>query len=107
MKETNTEKRACSLYIQTDTFLWDHIRNYELSDTNIREEITSLVSQHIKAVNHIYENTDFDGFRGIKFVVQRIKVRYAFLYYYSSLINSLHLLFSQIFIVKFYLFFIL
>ncbi|KAG8191817.1 hypothetical protein JTE90_022809 [Oedothorax gibbosus] len=74
MKETNTEKRACSLYIQTDTFLWDHIRNYELSDTNIREEITSLVSQHIKAVNHIYENTDFDGFRGIKFVVQRIKI---------------------------------
>lgn len=70
----SSEKRACSLYIQTDTFLWDHIRNYELSDTNIREEITSLVSQHIKAVNHIYENTDFDGFRGIKFVVQRIKV---------------------------------
>lgn len=68
------EKRACSLYIQTDTFLWNHIKNYEVTDTNVREEITSLISQHIKAVNHIYENTNFDGFRGIKFVVQRIKV---------------------------------
>lgn len=32
------------------------------------------MAQHVKAVNHIYENTDFNGIRGIKFIVQRLKV---------------------------------
>lgn len=35
---------------------------------------SSLVAQHIKAVNHIYENTDFNGIRGLKFIVQRLKI---------------------------------
>lgn len=70
----NLKKRACSLYIQTDTYLWNHIRKEVDSDSKAREEISSLVAQHIKAVNHIYENTDFNGIRGLKFVVQRLKV---------------------------------
>ena len=52
-------KRACSLYIQTDTYLWDHFKKNEPSDTKAREEIASLVAQHIKAVNHIYETSVF------------------------------------------------
>ncbi|XP_067133544.1 disintegrin and metalloproteinase domain-containing protein 10 isoform X2 [Centruroides vittatus] len=73
-KEPLIDKRTCTLYIQTDTFLWKHIRSYEPSESSAREEISSLISQHVKAVNYIYENTDFDGYRGIKFVVQRIKI---------------------------------
>ncbi|UYV71774.1 ADAM10 [Cordylochernes scorpioides] len=72
--EVSLEKRACNLFIQTDTFLWEHVRSYSKSDVGTQEELTSLISQHVKAVNHIYENTDFNGFRGIKFVVQRIKI---------------------------------
>lgn len=68
------KRRACSLYIQTDTYLWNHIRKEVDSDFKAREEISSLVAQHVKAVNHIYENTDFYGVRGLKFIVQRLKV---------------------------------
>ncbi|RWS30733.1 disintegrin and metalloproteinase domain-containing protein 10-like protein [Leptotrombidium deliense] len=71
---STVKKRACSLYIQTDTYLWDHIRKDVSSDIKAREEIASLVAQHIKAVNHIYENSDFHGIRGLKFIVQRLKI---------------------------------
>lgn len=42
-----------------------------------REEILSLISHHVTAVNYIYRDTRFDGrrvHRNIKFEVQRIKV---------------------------------
>ena len=48
-----------------------------------RDEITAMVSQHIKAVNHIYGDVVFHGkytHKGIRFEVQRIKV----LLYYSK-----------------------
>ncbi|RWS21837.1 disintegrin and metalloproteinase domain-containing protein 10-like protein, partial [Leptotrombidium deliense] len=67
-------KRVCSMYIQTDTYLWEHIRNSVSSDSKARKEIASLVAQHIKAVNNIYENVDFRGIRGIKFSVLRLKI---------------------------------
>lgn len=44
-----------------------------------RDEITAMISQHIKALNHIYANEQFSGkytHRNIRFEVQRIKVRY-------------------------------
>lgn len=47
-----------------------------------REEILSLISHHVTAVNYIYRDTKFDGrlqHRNIKFEVQRIKVIIAFL----------------------------
>lgn len=68
------EKRACSLYIQTDPLLWEHIHVKESDATKTREEIASLIAQHVKAVNLIYESEDFGGFRGIKFLVQRITI---------------------------------
>ncbi|CAG2171601.1 unnamed protein product, partial [Oppiella nova] len=67
-------RRACSLYIQTDTYLWDHIKKNEPSDAKAREEIASLVAQHIKAVNHIYETSVFKDIYGLKFIVQRLKI---------------------------------
>lgn len=68
------QKRACTLYIQTDTHLWNHTRKHHDNDQDTREEIASLVAQHIKAVNHIYENSDFGGVRGLKFIVQRLRI---------------------------------
>jgi hypothetical protein len=49
-----------------------------MDETKIREEILSLIAQHVKAVNHIYSNTLFDGkesYKNIRFEVQRIKVK--------------------------------
>lgn len=71
---STVKRRACSLYIQTDTYLWDHIRRDSSTDSKAKEEISSLVAQHIKAVNHIYENSDFTGIRGLKFIVQRLRI---------------------------------
>ncbi|XP_065321605.1 disintegrin and metalloproteinase domain-containing protein 10-like [Gordionus sp. m RMFG-2023] len=70
------EKNTCSLFIQTDTFLWNHIiKKLDTTDRRrVREEIIAMISSHIKAVNHIYGSTDFGEVKGIQFVVQRIKV---------------------------------
>lgn len=46
-------------------------------DMKTREEILSLISHHVTAVNYIYRDTRFDGrkeHRNIQFEVQRIKV---------------------------------
>jgi hypothetical protein len=73
-------KTTCTLSIQTDPLLWKHISEQERTtdETKIREEILSLIAQHVKAVNHIYSNTLFDGkesYKNIRFEVQRIKPR--------------------------------
>lgn len=73
-EQPNRPKRACTLYIQTDTYLWNHTRKHHDNDLDTREDIASLVAQHIKAVNHIYENSDFGGIRGLKFIVQRLRI---------------------------------
>lgn len=39
-----------------------------------RDEIFALFNNHVKAVNAIYEDTDFNGIKGINFVVQRTTV---------------------------------
>ncbi|GAB0098444.1 disintegrin and metalloproteinase domain-containing protein 10 [Sergentomyia squamirostris] len=91
-KEEN--RNTCSLYIQTDPLIWRHIREgiadravnpkikHDRSkrqeiDEKTREEILSLISHHVTAVNYIYRNTKFDGrveHRNIRFEVQRIKI---------------------------------
>lgn len=43
-----------------------------------RDEIFALFNNHIKAVNAIYEVTDFGGVRGINFNVQRTTVSASF-----------------------------
>uniref|UniRef100_A0A183BHX7 ADAM10 endopeptidase n=1 Tax=Globodera pallida TaxID=36090 RepID=A0A183BHX7_GLOPA len=57
------EVRTCTIYLQADHKL-------------TREEIVSLLYNHIKAVNSIYENTDFHGINGINFAIQRTTVIY-------------------------------
>lgn len=39
-----------------------------------REEIVALLYTHIKAVNQIYEGTDFNGIRGINFAIKRTTI---------------------------------
>ncbi|KAK0168219.1 hypothetical protein PV327_002044 [Microctonus hyperodae] len=75
-KEDN--RNTCSLFIQTDPFIWRHISEHLQRDTDkTREEILSLIAHHVTAVNYIYRDTRFDGrmeHRNIKFEVQRIKI---------------------------------
>lgn len=49
----------------------------EKDDAKTEEEILSLIAQHVKAVNRIYSDTQFDGkykHTGYQFEVQRIKI---------------------------------
>nr|CAG4651655.1 EOG090X02I4 [Triops cancriformis] len=77
-KDSSSTKGTCSLFIQTDPLIWRHIYEQEKRDPErTREEISSLIAQHVKAVNLIYMNTRFDGkyqHRMIRFEVQRIKM---------------------------------
>ncbi|PAV83358.1 hypothetical protein WR25_16106 [Diploscapter pachys] len=68
--------RTCSLYIQADHKLYEHIKNKEGNNDPIRtrEEIVSLFYNHIKAVNEIYEGTNFNGIKGLHFVIQRTSI---------------------------------
>ncbi|XP_050685900.1 disintegrin and metalloproteinase domain-containing protein 10-like isoform X3 [Eriocheir sinensis] len=71
-------KGTCSLSIQTDPMLWHHIYKQEGENAEkTRDEITAMISQHIKALNHIYAKVMFNGkykHRNIRFEVQRIKI---------------------------------
>lgn len=81
------ERNTCSLFIQTDPLIWRHVREgfpdhkdpskKNEVDMKTREEILSIISHHVTAVNYIYRGTQFDGklkHRDIKFEVQRIKI---------------------------------
>ena len=75
---TASTRTTCSLFIQTDPLLWKHFYEAEKRNAdNTRKEITSLIAQHVKAVNAIYMETKFDGrfpHRMTRFEVQRIKI---------------------------------
>lgn len=68
--------RTCSLYLQADHKLYEHIKKKEGNNDPIRtrEEIVSLFYNHIKAVNEIYEGTNFEGIKGLHFVIQRTSI---------------------------------
>ncbi|KJH49558.1 Disintegrin [Dictyocaulus viviparus] len=68
--------RTCSLYLQADHKLYAHIKRKEGNNDPIRtrEEIVSLFYNHIKAVNEIYEGTNFNGIKGLHFVIQRTSI---------------------------------
>ena len=71
-------RKSCSLFIQTDPLLWKHVREQEPSDSKTQEEILSIVAQHVKAVNRIYGDTEFNAghtrHTGYTFQVNRIKI---------------------------------
>ncbi|XP_075971481.1 disintegrin and metalloproteinase domain-containing protein 10-like isoform X2 [Anticarsia gemmatalis] len=84
---SHDKRHTCSLFIHTDPYVWQHIRQgfHDHNDasqtsevnTKTREEILSLISHHVMAVNYIYSHSKFDGrfeHRNIKFEVQRIKI---------------------------------
>ncbi|KAI6222128.1 hypothetical protein M3Y95_00951500 [Aphelenchoides besseyi] len=68
--------RTCSIYLQADQKLYMQIFYKEGNRDHVRtrEEIVSLFYNHIKAVNHIYETTDFGGILGLNFVIQRTTI---------------------------------
>ena len=72
-----SNKKSCHLYIQTDPLFWTHIYQQEKNEAKTKEEILSLIAQHVKAVNRIYSDTEFNGrysHHGYQFSVQRIKI---------------------------------
>jgi len=73
-----SNKKSCSLFIQTDPLLWAHVKEQEHSDSKTQEEILSIIAQHVKAVNRIYGDTEFSAGRyrhtGYTFQVNRIKI---------------------------------
>uniref|UniRef100_A0A8C6M8W7 Disintegrin and metalloproteinase domain-containing protein 10 n=1 Tax=Nothobranchius furzeri TaxID=105023 RepID=A0A8C6M8W7_NOTFU len=60
------EKNTCQLYIQTDHFFYKYYRS--------RDAVIAQISSHVKAVNTIYQGTDFMGIRNIGFMVKRIRI---------------------------------
>uniref|UniRef100_A0A665VEE0 Disintegrin and metalloproteinase domain-containing protein 10 n=1 Tax=Echeneis naucrates TaxID=173247 RepID=A0A665VEE0_ECHNA len=60
------EKNTCQLFIQTDHLFF---RYY-----GTREAVIAQISSHVKAIDSIYQGTDFLGIRNISFMVKRIRI---------------------------------
>ncbi|KAM4593630.1 disintegrin and metalloproteinase domain-containing protein 10 [Odontesthes bonariensis] len=60
------EKNTCQLFIQTDHLFFKYY--------STRDAVIAQISSHVKAINSIYQGTDFMGIRNISFMVKRIRV---------------------------------
>ncbi|XP_068597985.1 disintegrin and metalloproteinase domain-containing protein 10 [Brachionichthys hirsutus] len=60
------EKNTCQLFIQTDHLFFRHFVT--------REAVIAQISSHVKAIDTIYQATDFMGIRNISFMVKRIRI---------------------------------
>ncbi|XP_053176465.1 disintegrin and metalloproteinase domain-containing protein 10 [Scomber japonicus] len=60
------EKNTCQLFIQTDHLFFKYY--------GTREAVIAQISSHVKAIDSIYQATDFMGIRNISFMVKRIKI---------------------------------
>uniref|UniRef100_A0A3P8UNZ6 Disintegrin and metalloproteinase domain-containing protein 10 n=1 Tax=Cynoglossus semilaevis TaxID=244447 RepID=A0A3P8UNZ6_CYNSE len=60
------DKNTCQLFIQTDHKFYDYYRS--------REAVIAQISSHVKAIDSIYQATDFMGIRNIGFMVKRIRI---------------------------------
>uniref|UniRef100_A0A7N6AV78 Disintegrin and metalloproteinase domain-containing protein 10 n=1 Tax=Anabas testudineus TaxID=64144 RepID=A0A7N6AV78_ANATE len=60
------EKNTCQLFIQTDHLF--------LKYYGTREAVIAQISSHVKAIDSIYQATDFKGIRNISFMVKRIRI---------------------------------
>ncbi|XP_061482059.1 disintegrin and metalloproteinase domain-containing protein 10-like [Rhineura floridana] len=65
-RAAQAEKNTCQLYIQTDHLFF---RYY-----GTREAVIAQISSHVKAIDTIYQSTDFSGIRNISFMVKRIRI---------------------------------
>uniref|UniRef100_UPI0037E70891 disintegrin and metalloproteinase domain-containing protein 10 n=1 Tax=Semicossyphus pulcher TaxID=241346 RepID=UPI0037E70891 len=60
------EKNTCQLFIQTDHLFFKYYTT--------REAVIAQISSHVKAIDSIYQATDFMGIRNISFMVKRIRI---------------------------------
>ncbi|GAA6230881.1 disintegrin and metalloproteinase domain-containing protein 10 isoform X1 [Lates japonicus] len=60
------EKNTCQLFIQTDHLFYKYY--------GTREAVIAQISSHVKAIDSIYQATDFMGIRNISFMVKRIRI---------------------------------
>ncbi|MCI4393175.1 hypothetical protein PGIGA_G00154370 [Pangasianodon gigas] len=65
-RAAQAEKNTCQLFIQTDHLFFQYYRT--------REAVIAQISGHVKAINSIYQSTDFQGIRNISFMVKRIRI---------------------------------
>ncbi|XP_044135639.1 disintegrin and metalloproteinase domain-containing protein 10 [Bufo gargarizans] len=66
-RAAQAEKNTCQLFIQTD-----HLFFKRYGDE--REAVIAQISSHVKAIDTIYQSTDFMGIRNISFMVKRIRI---------------------------------
>lgn len=65
-RTTLAERNTCQLYIQTDHLFFKYY--------GTREAVIAQISSHVKAIDTIYQTTDFSGIRNISFMVKRIRI---------------------------------
>ncbi|XP_048828902.1 disintegrin and metalloproteinase domain-containing protein 10-like [Brienomyrus brachyistius] len=65
-RAAQVEKNTCQLFIQTDHLFYKYY--------GTREAVIAQISSHVKAIDSIYQSTDFQGIRNISFMVKRIRV---------------------------------
>ncbi|GAA6067882.1 disintegrin and metalloproteinase domain-containing protein 10, partial [Tachysurus ichikawai] len=65
-RAAQAEKNTCQLFIQTDHLFFQFYRT--------REAVIAQISSHVKAIDSIYQSTDFQGIRNISFMVKRIRI---------------------------------
>ncbi|XP_075748140.1 disintegrin and metalloproteinase domain-containing protein 10 homolog [Rhipicephalus microplus] len=69
-------QRVCNLEIAVDHTLFEAVSSWQVGGPDkiirARQELTSMVAKHVKAVSEIFGGTNFNGITGIEFVVQRL-----------------------------------
>ncbi|TSK20045.1 Disintegrin and metalloproteinase domain-containing protein 10 [Bagarius yarrelli] len=65
-RAAQVEKNTCQLFIQTDHLFFKYYRT--------TEAVIAQISNHVKAIDSIYQSTDFQGIRNISFMVKRIRI---------------------------------
>uniref|UniRef100_A0AAY4DMV3 Disintegrin and metalloproteinase domain-containing protein 10 n=1 Tax=Denticeps clupeoides TaxID=299321 RepID=A0AAY4DMV3_9TELE len=65
-RAASKEQNTCQLFIQTDHLFYKYY--------GTREAVIAQISSHVKAIDSIYQSTDFQGIRNISFMVKRIKI---------------------------------
>ncbi|XP_024151231.1 disintegrin and metalloproteinase domain-containing protein 10 [Oryzias melastigma] len=65
-RATENKKTICPLFIQTDHLFSKYYGS--------REAVLTQISSHVKAINAIYQSTDFGGIRDISFIVKRVRI---------------------------------
>ncbi len=92
---TQVEKNTCQLFIQTDHLFYKYYKSREAVIAQVRADrperwtsdvmlmlmlmlmmlcVPVQISSHVKAIDAIYQGTDFMGIRNISFMVKRIRV---------------------------------